>query len=296
MRESVTCDILEAGQAEILRSLMRDASLALVQFHPQLGEVTDNLERMGKMIDQICHTQKVDLIVFPELATTGYENGVKFTELAEQIPGYTTNFLGKLANDFHVHIAAGMVVKHKVESVIYNSAVLVGPDGEVMGEYRKVHLKGEEKLAFRPGFKFPVFETDFGRIGLLLGWDLAFPEAARSLALDGAEVLAVLANWEAPNVEEWRTCLLARAYENSLFVAGANRIGDEYTYSFFGESMIIGPRGELYAQVVRSQDDTPQEAFAAAKLDLEQVRKYREELQLFQARQPTAYRAVVRPY
>jgi omega-amidase len=275
---------------------MRDATIALVQFHPRLGEVTENLERMGKMIDQICHTQKVDLIVFPELATTGYENGVNFTDLAEQIPGYTTNFLGKLAGDFHIHIVLGMVVKHKVESIIYNSAVLIGPDGEVMGEYRKVHLKGEEKLAFRAGYKFSVLETDFGNVGLLVGWDLAFPEVARSLALDGAEVLAVCANWEAPHTEEWRAYLLARAYENSVFVAGANRIGDEYTYSFFGESMIIGPRGELYAQVPKGDEDIPQEGFAVAKIDLDQIKKYREELQLFQARQPTAYRALVKPY
>lgn len=275
---------------------MREATIALVQFHPQLGQISENLDRMGKMIEQICHTQKVDLIVFPELATTGYENGVNFTDLAEQIPGYTTNFLGKLATDLHVHLALGMVVKQKVESILYNSAVLIGPDGEVMGEYRKVHLKGEEKLAFRAGFKFPVLETDFGNVGLLVGWDLAFPEAARSLALDGAEVLAVCANWEAPQTEEWRAYLLARAYENSVFVAGANRIGEEYTYSFFGESMIIGPRGELYAQVPKGEDGTPQEAFACAKIDLDQIKKYREELQLFQARQPAAYRAVVKPY
>ncbi len=292
---------------------MRDATIALVQFHPQLGQVTDNLDRMCKMIEQICHTQKTDLIIFPELATTGYENGVNFTDLAEQIPGYTSNFLGKLAGDYHTHIVVGMVVKHKVESVIYNSAVLIGPDGEVMGEYRKVHLKGEEKMAFRAGFKFPVFETDFGQVGLLLGWDLAFPEAARSLALDGAEVLAVCANWEKPHVEEWRAYLLARAYENSIFVAGANRIGDEYTYSFFGESMLIGPRGELYGQMPKDEpavegegegeegegtpeEVAPKEAFAVAKVDLDLIKKYREELQLFQSRQPTAYRTVVKPY
>src|ERR671933_84435 len=276
---------------------MREVTVALVQFHPELGKVNDNLERMGKMIEQICGAQKVNLIVFPELATTGYENGVNFTDLAEPIPGYTTNFLGKLAGDFQTHIVVGMVTKHKVESVIFNSAVLIGLDGEVMGEYRQVHLKGEQKLAFRAGQKFRVFETDFGMIGLLLGWDLAFPEAARALALDGAELLVVPANWEAPNIDEWRAYLLARAYENSIFVAGANRIGDEYTYSFFGESMLIGPRGELYGQVPRGKDDDlPQEAYALAKIDLDQIKKHREELQLFQARQPSAYRGVMGQY
>lgn len=276
---------------------MREMTLALVQFHPQLGAVNDNLDRMGKMIQQICTTQRVDLIAFPELATTGYENGVNFTDLAEPLPGYTSNFLGKLAGDYHVWLATGMVVKHKVESVIYNSAIVIGPDGEVSGEYRKVHLKGEEKMAFRPGFKLPVFETDFGHLGVMLGWDLAFPEVARSLALDGAELIIAPANWEAPNLEEWKTYLISRAYENSVFMGGVNRIGDEYTYSFFGESMIIGPRGELYAQVPRSEEENlPQEGWAMAKIDLDLVKKYREELQLFQARQPGAYRTVVKQY
>lgn len=276
---------------------MREATIALVQFHPQLGAINSNLDRMGKMIQTICTNQRVDLIAFPELATTGYENGVNFTDLAEQIPGYTTEFLGKLALDYHIHVIVGMVVKHKVESIIYNSAVLIGPDGEPMGEYRKVHLKGEEKMAFRPGFKFPVFECAFGNVGMLLGWDLAFPEAARSLALEGAELIVVPANWEAPNVEEWKTYLLTRAYENSVFVGGANRIGDEYTYSFFGETMLIGPRGELYGEVPRNEEDnTPQEGWALGKVDLDAIKKYREELQLFQARQPAAYRAVVKQY
>lgn len=276
---------------------MRDVTIALVQLHPQLGAVNDNLDRMGKIIQQICTTQRTNLIVFPELATTGYENGVNFTDLAEQLPGYTSNYLGKLASDFHTWIVTGMVIKHKVESVIYNGCILIGPDGEVTGEYRKVHLKGEEKMAFRPGFKFPVFETDFGNIGILLGWDLAFPEAARSLALDGAELIVVPANWEAPNVEEWKTYLLSRAYENAVFVGGANRLGSEYTYSFFGETQLIGPRGELYAQVPHEEEtNLPQEGWAVATIDLDLVKKYREELQVFQARQPGAYRSVVKQY
>jgi predicted amidohydrolase len=271
---------------------MRDVTIALVQMHPQLGAVNDNLDRMSKIIQQVCTTQRVNLIVFPELATTGYENGVNFTDLAEQLPGYTVDYLGKLASDYRTWIVTGMVVKHKVESVIYNSAVLIGPDGEVTGEYRKVHLKGEEKMAFRPGFKFPVFETDFGIIGILLGWDLAFPEAARSLALDGAELVVVPANWEAPNVEEWKSYLLSRAYENAVFMGGANRLGSEYTYSFFGETQVIGPRGELYAEVPKEEEtNLPQEGWA---VDL--VKKYREELQVFQARQPSAYRSVVKQY
>jgi predicted amidohydrolase len=125
----------------------------------------------------------------------------------------------------------------------------------------------------------------------MLGWDLAFPEAARTYALDGADLLLVMANWEQPYNEEWRTYLLSRAYENTCFVAAANRIGQDATYSFFGESMIISPRGQIYASV-----DQEVEGYAVARIDLDEVRKYREEFQILQCRQPSAYRSIVRAY
>jgi omega-amidase len=102
--------------------------------------------------------------------------------------------------------------------------------------------------------------------------------------------------WETQAIEEWQTYLRARALENSIFVAGVNRIGDEYTYSFGGESALIGPRGESHARVSRDDNDRPKEAYAIAKIDLDNVKKYREELQIMQSRQPAVYRGVVRNY
>ena len=275
---------------------MREVFVAIAQFHPRLAEPQANLDRIGEIIDHIGTAQKVDLIVFPELATTGYECGVRFTELAEQVPGPTIEALAERAQRYQTYLAFGMVAKHKVESVVYDAAILLGRDGEVISQYRKVHLKPEERPNFRGGFRFPVIETDFGIVGLLLGWDLAFPEAARSLALDGAELIAAPANWETQFIQEWRAYLIARAFENSLFIAAANRIGDEYTYSFGGESAVIGPRGETYAHVGPDENDRPKEAYAIAKIDLDNVKKYREELQIMQSRQPTAYRSVVKNY
>ena len=275
---------------------MREVFIAIAQFHPRLAEPSKNLTRIGEIIDHICAAQKIDLIVFPELATTGYECGVKFTELAEQVPGFTIEALGERAQRYATNIAIGMVIKHKVESVVYDGAVIVNPDGEVTGQYIKVHLKPEERPIFRGGYKFPVLETNFGKVGVLLGWDVAFPEAARSLAIDGAELIVAPANWEAQTIEEWKTYLRARAMENSVFIAGANRIGDEYTYQFGGESAIIGPRGEILGSVGRDENDRPKEAYSIAKLDLDLVKKYREELQTMQSRQPSTYRAVVRNY
>ncbi len=275
---------------------MREIFVAIAQFHPRLNEPQANLDRMSDIIAQIAATQKMDLIVFPELTTTGYECGVKFTELAEPVEGFTVETLGAKAAQFQTHIAFGMVVKHKVESVVYDSALLLSPEGEVIGQYNKVHLKPEERPNFRGGYRFPVFETSFGKIGLLLGWDLAFPEAARSLALDGAELIVAPANWEVGAIAEWQTYLRARACENSVYVAGVNRIGDEYTYAFGGESALIGPRGELLAHVGKDENDRPKEAYTLAKLDLDAVKKCREELQTMQSRQPATYRAVVRNY
>ncbi|MGD8595950.1 MAG: carbon-nitrogen hydrolase family protein, partial [Anaerolineae bacterium] len=174
---------------------MQELTIAAVQMYPQLGKVEENLLAMGKFVDKICTQQKVDLIVFPELATTGYELGVRFTDVAERVPGHAVNLLAQRAADFGTHLVFGMVTKEKVESIIYNAAVVIGPDGELLGEYRKLHLPGEERLAFRPGYRMQTFETAFGHIGVLLGWDLAFPEVARSLTLDGADLLCVCANW-----------------------------------------------------------------------------------------------------
>lgn len=275
---------------------MRDVFVAIAQFHPRLAEAEANLTRIGEIIDHICGAQRVNIIVFPELTTTGYECGVKFTELAEPVPGHTIETLAERAQRYQTYIALGMVIKHKVESVVYDGAILIAPDGEVAGQYHKVHLKPEERPIFRGGYKFPVFETTFGVIGMLIGWDLAFPEAARSLALDGAELIVVPANWENQSIEEWKTYLRARAFENSLFIAGANRIGDEYTYSFGGESAVMAPRGETLAYVGRDENDRPKEAYSIAKIDLDLVKKYREELQIMQSRQPATYRGVVRNY
>jgi len=176
---------------------MREVTVATVQMRPKLGEAEENLVKMSETVAKIASQQKVDLIVFPELITSGYELGVRFTELAQRVPGPTTelaqrvpgptiNLLAQRANEYGVYIAFGMVTKEKVESVLYNSAVLVGPDGELLDVYNKIHLRGEERMAFREGYKLPVIPTEIGNIGLTIGYDLAFPEVSRSLALAGS--------------------------------------------------------------------------------------------------------------
>jgi predicted amidohydrolase len=340
---------------------MREITVATVQMRPELGNAENNLVRMSDFVSKIASQQKIDLIVFPELITCGYELGVRFTEVAQRVPGPAINLMAQRAADAGVFIAFGLATKEKVESVLYNSAVMVGPDGELLGVYNKVHLRGEERMAFREGYRVPIIEThEIGKVGLMLGWDLAFPEVARCMTLEGAELLCILGNWESAYMDEWKTYVRARAYENALFVAAANRVGEDVTMSFGGESVIVGPRGRVYASLETEMstpkkdtakdtaadgkgkpapggDETPEaetaaskpaaageskkesavaeaktpakteskaetrkpvavEGYCVARIDLDEVRRYREEFQTLQLRQPTVYRPIVKRY
>lgn len=271
--------------------MAREITVALVQMAPELANPEANLRKMNDFVERICSEQNTDLIIFPELSYTGAELGLRATDLAERVPGHVTNSLSKRASDFNTHIVFGLVVKEKVESILYNGIVCIGPEGDLAGEYRKVHLLGEERQVFRNGFRFITVEAEWGRFGLTSGTDLAFPEAARSLTLEGAELIVVSANWEEQFQDSWRAHLVSRACENAVFVAATNRVGEEPTMRFAGDSLIVGPSAELYTVL-----DEPIEGYAVATIDLDRVRVVREDRQLIQYREPAAYRAVVKKY
>jgi predicted amidohydrolase len=270
---------------------MRELNIAVVQMEPELAKMENNVGRMSDWIQKIATSQPVDVIVFPELSVTGFEGGQRFAQMAQRVPGAVTNILGQHANDFGIYVLIGMAVKEKVETVLYNSAVLIAPDGSVEDEYRKVHLQAEERLVFRPGYRIRPMETEVGVLGVMLGWDLTFPEVARNLVLQGAEVLLLPAAWEAKDVDMWRTLLVARAYENDVFIAAANRLGEEPSYTFAGQSAILSPGGEVLAAL-----EEPEEGYVVVRIDLDEVRRRREESQIILARQPGAYRAIVKKY
>jgi predicted amidohydrolase len=270
---------------------MREVTIALAQMTPALNDNEENLRRMGNFIQRICSEQPTNLIVFPELALSGYECGLNFTRLAERITGHAVSYIAGKAAEFSVYVAFGMPVKEKVESILFNAAVVIGPDGELLGDYRKLHLQGEERLAFRPGYRMPIFETEFGGLGVMIGWDLAFPEVARGLALDGADLIIAPSAWTSDQMEPWRAYTVARACENAVYLAAANRVGREPSYTFGGESMLVGPRGQLHTCL-----EDAVEGYAVATVDLDEIRAVREESQIFQCRQPAAYRALVRKY
>lgn len=270
---------------------MREITIALAQMAPALNDNEENLRRMGSYIQRICSEQPTDLIVFPELSLTGYECGLNFTRLAERITGHAVSYIAGKAAEFNVYVVFGMPVKEKVESILFNAAVVIGPDGELLGDYRKLHLQGEERLAFRPGYRLPIFDTEFGGLGVMIGWDMAFPEVARSLALDGADLIVAPSAWTADQMDAWRAYTASRACENAMYVAAANRVGQEPSYVFGGESLLVGPRGQTHTFL-----DAAIEGYAVATVDLDEIRTVREESQVFQCRQPAAYRTLVRKY
>jgi predicted amidohydrolase len=270
---------------------MREVTIALAQMTPALSDNEENLRRMGNFIQRICSEQPTNLIVFPELALSGYECGLNFTRLAERVTGHAVSYIAGKAAEFSVYIVFGMPVKEKVESILFNAAVVIGPDGELLGDYRKLHLQGEERLAFRPGYRMPIFDTEFGGLGVMIGWDLAFPEVARGLALDGADLIVAPSAWTSDQMDPWRAYTVARACENAVYLAAANRVGQEPSYTFGGESMLVGPRGQLHTCL-----EGAIEGYAVATVDLDEIRAVREESQIFQCRQPAAYRSLVRKY
>jgi predicted amidohydrolase len=166
----------------------RRSRVAVVQFSPNRGDVAGNLDRIAREMAVLPET---DLIVFPELVVTGAVADRETAErLAESVPGASTERLREIAASADAYLVAGLIERDAHFRRLYNSAVLVGPDG-VCGTYRKLHLAAEDRDWATPGdFGLPTFDIPPGRIGMLVGYDALFPEAARSLALDGADIIA----------------------------------------------------------------------------------------------------------
>jgi predicted amidohydrolase len=174
---------------------------------------------------------KPDVICLPE-GITVVGNGKSYPEVAEPVPGPTTRTLGALAKRLHTYIVAG--VYERAGSVIYNTAVLIDRNGELAGKYHKTHLPREEvEGGLTPGDSYPVFDTDFGRVGLMICWDLQFPEPWRALGLQGAEI-ALLPIWGGSEI-----LARARAIENHFYLISS---------SYDMKTFIVDPKGDVLAE------------------------------------------------
>ncbi|HVP06218.1 MAG TPA: nitrilase-related carbon-nitrogen hydrolase, partial [Candidatus Acidoferrum sp.] len=206
--------------------------IGYVQFSPALGDLGANIEQIERFSAKFTDG---GLYVLPELCNSGYNFEAKQQahETSEPIgESQFVTFLTELCHNRHVHVVAGM--NERDNDLLYNSAVLVGPDG-LLGKYRKMHLFLNEKDYFAPGnIGLPVFEVDGATIGMLICFDWIFPEVWRILALKGAEIICHPSNLVLPGRAQ--KGVPAHAMMNRVFVVTANRIGTERDLTFTGNS------------------------------------------------------------
>lgn len=231
--------------------------VAGVQMACRVGDVEGNVKRAGHLIKEAAR-EGARLVCLPEMFNTGYfaragRLDPTYWDLAERLEdSWTLRKMGTLAQKHSIHIMAPFVEKGN-PGVCYNSAALLGPDGKIIGCYRKIHIPfsmtGWEKFYFRPGYDFPVFTTSLGRMGIQICFDRDFPEGFRTLALKGAELIVLPTGAPRNLAEVWRMICRIRAYENGLFVLGVGLIGqvDQEHQGFAGNSILASPRGEVIA-------------------------------------------------
>ncbi len=215
----------------------------LAQLSPKVGDKKANIDKMEKAIRKT----KPDLALFGELYLTGYMARDAWRTLAEPVPGPSTQAVSEIARKNSTHIIFGMPERDTKARLLYNVAVLATPDGTVE-KYRKIHPANfgpfEEGIYFARGREPKLVETKLGKIGLMICFDSFFPELAKVLALQGADILAVIS--AAPNTSKpmFDKVLPARAVENTCFVLYCNLVGTELNVVFAGGTQAIGPRGE----------------------------------------------------
>lgn len=244
-------------------------TVAVAQLAPVLGDVEANRGRLLAAVEESA-AAGAQVVVLPELATTGYclTDAAQARSLAETVEGPTVRALTVLAARHDLVVVVGLAVLDP-EGRLRNSAVLVHGDG-VAAVYHKVHLWGREPSLFAAGdAPPPVVATRHGRIGLMVCYDLEFPEWVRRAALDGAELVCVPVNWPDPGRPEGErpvemvTAQVAAA-TNRVYVAVADRVGDERDTRWIGGSVVAGPDG--YPAVISRLDGSPQTLFAECDL------------------------------
>ena len=232
--------------------------IALAQISCKREDKAENIRKMEEAATK-AKKEAADLIIFPELSLTGYVIRDQIYELAEPIPGPSTDTLEKIARKIKAYIVFGMPeLSEKTQAIIYNTAVLTGPEG-LIGKYRKMHLPThsvfEEKRYFRPGYQTAVYDTDLGKIGLIICYDIFFPEVSRLTRLQGAQLIVCISASPAIRRAFFETLTAARAIENTAFLAYANLVGIEDGLQFWGGSRLIGPNGKILVQAKYDDED-----------------------------------------
>jgi len=231
--------------------------ISIAQMDIVLGDKERNIRKGVSFIEEAVK-RKSDIIVFPELWTTGYAKDVK--ELAEPLNGKTIKKLTETAKEKNIKIFGSIAENH------YNTMHYISPKG-LEASYRKIHLFSlmNEERFFAAGNKIGLK----GNIGMMICYDLRFPELSRKLTINGAEILIICAEWPYPRIEHWRTLLKARAIDNLVYVIGCNRVGNDTKFEYFGHSSVIDPWGR------RMIEGGKDEALLTCEIDLSLVKEVR---------------------
>ena len=262
--------------------------IGLIQMNPVLGDTDANIAKIDTLLKD---TREADLVVLPELCHCGYnfDSKQQAFDTSENISDSRyIEFLTERCRRYEQHIVSGL--NERDSDRLYNSAVLVGPEG-VTGTYRKLHLFYNEKDFFAPGDKgLPVFDIGSCKIGMLICFDWIFPEAWRVLALGGADIVCHPANLVIP--ELCQRAVPVHAVTNRIFVVTANRIGVEGDLTFTGRSTIAGPKAEVLFQASADKEETKTLAIDIA---LARDKNATPRNNLFEDRRPDQYAAVTAP-
>jgi predicted amidohydrolase len=239
--------------------------VAAVQSDPQVG-LENKAKNLADSIAQInaAADNGARLVVLPELANTGYsfETRDEAYDHAETVPdGETVQAWIEVAQERDLYVVGGVT---EIDGLyLHDTAVLVGPEGYI-GRYRKTHLWNREKLIFTPGVEIPVFETRIGRIGLLVCWDIWFPEVPRILTAQGADIICSVNNWvwtPPPLFDDAGNCMasyltMGASHVNGIPIVAANRVGTERGGKFLGCSLITGVNGWAIGGIADAEEPT----------------------------------------
>ncbi len=258
---------------------------AIYQMDVVTADPEENREKIQDWINERVKQDKPDMVVLPEMWNTGYALA-ELENTADKDAEPTISFLSDLAKKNNINIIGGSVGNKRADR-FYNSSLVFNRHGDIVYQYDKIHLVpmlDEHKFLTGGQEKAHVFELDGIKMGLIICYDLRFPELARKLALEGAQVLHVVAQWPEARKDHWKHLQIARAIENQFFVVSSNTVGTHDGSPFAGTSMIIDPWGTTVAQ-----GDPVKEETVMARLDLSVVPKIRKDVPVFSSRVPEMY-------
>ncbi len=246
---------------------------AAVQVAPQPGPLTAesikaNLAHAAEWTTRCVESTGAELVVLPETATTGFTPAISaedLWDLLSEAPGPITESLAETARTLGVHVVLGTYLRGPARGTVHNAAVFLGPAGDVIGVYRKTHLFTGEAAASQgwvtPGEEVAVIDTPLAKLGAVICFDGDYPELARILAVQGAEVI-VRPSALLRSADIWELTTRARAYDNHVHIVGANAVGaDPGGLLYFGNSLIVTPIAEVIAR------GTTHEGWVSARLD-----------------------------